>query len=141
MVRNKVRVFRQDKWNLSQSELSDRLPSKPGKTLLSLIENGHALPTPELMDELCRFFSCKPYELFNEADMTFGAAKGEEDDTVIRIDSTKEVLDAIAEMGYVGPEEWYFEMERNLLRERDIRRVSKMLMKDQSSIHQSSDPK
>lgn len=59
MVKNLIRKYRTDR-KLSQTELSDLMHGSPGKTVLSLIENGHVLPTSEVLKSLCSALDCKP---------------------------------------------------------------------------------
>ena len=56
-----LRVLRNSK-NLSQSELADKLSIS--KEYLNRIENGHAFPSPALLDKICILFEIKPAELF-----------------------------------------------------------------------------
>lgn len=127
MVKNRIKKFRTEKWDLSQAELSDMLPGKPGKTVLSLIENGHVLPTPETMASLCAIFSCSPADLYEESDLRYVDPGGDldgADKIVVRI--SDDFKDALAELGYGDVKEWLNEVKRNLLKERDIRRASTM---------------
>ncbi len=127
MVKNRIKKFRTERWDMSQAELSDMLPDKPGKTVLSLIENGHVLPTPETMASLCAIFSCSPSDLYDESDLRFVDSGGDLDGgdrITVRVSS--EFMEALEELGYSDVKEWLNEVRRNLLKERDIRRASTM---------------
>ena len=130
MVKNRIRMFRNDKLDLSQGKLSEMLPGKPGKTVLSLIENGHVLPTPETMTALCSIFSCTPLDLYDESDILYSSKNNSGGD----LDSVKEghinikseTFDALKELGYNSLQEWINESQRELLKNRDLRRASTM---------------
>ena len=127
MVKNRIKKFRTERWDMSQAELSDMLPGKPGKTVLSLIENGHVLPTPETMASLCAIFSCSPSDLYDESDLRFVDNGGDLDGgDRITVKVSQEFLEALEELGYSDAKEWLHEVRRNLLKERDIRRASTM---------------
>ena len=127
MVKNRIKKFRTERWDMSQAELSDMLPGKPGKTVLSLIENGHVLPTPETMASLCAIFSCSPSDLYDESDLRFVDNGGDLDGgDRITVRVSQEFLEALEELGYSDVKEWLHEVRRNLMKERDIRRASTM---------------
>ena len=127
MLKNRIKKFRTERWDMSQAELSDMLPGKPGKTVLSLIENGHVLPTPETMASLCAIFSCSPSDLYDESDLRFVDNGGDLDGgDRITVKVSQEFLEALEELGYSDAKEWLHEVRRNLLKERDIRRASTM---------------
>jgi len=132
MVRNLIRKYRTDR-NLSQAELSDLMPGSPGKTVLSLIENGHVLPTCDVLESLCDVLKCTPTDLYDANDLNLMKAVDEgggfdASETVVTIIVTKEVEEALKELGYSDVNEWLDEERRNLLKTRDIRLMSKRII-------------
>lgn len=125
MVKNKIKQ-RREMAKFSQQTFSDLLPSKPGKVLLSMIENGHALPTPELMDEICKVFCCLPTHLYDEKDLIFtgvndAKAEKENEKNVFKLKLSQETIDALIDIGYASPDEWFRDMQRQVQEKVDIR--------------------
>ena len=129
MVKNRIRELRIAR-DMSQNDLSDLIPSKPGKTVLSLIENGHVLPTQDVLEAICDAFDCTPLDIYdeNDLDLTIATRKGgdlgDPKGRMATIFIDEDAMDAIEELGYQDPAEWLRESKRRLLRERDIRQYT-----------------
>lgn len=141
MVKNRICEFRMA-FKMSQTDLSDFLPGKPGKTVLSLIENGHVLPTSDLLEALCLVFGCTPFDLYDASDLVLGAndSKGggrDENARTVTVRITDELSEAINEVGYSDIGDWLREAKRKLLHDRDIRRMTQRITIS-PSISQSS---
>lgn len=139
MVKNKIKQ-RREMAKFSQQKLSDLLPSKPGKTLLSMIENGHALPTPELMDEICKLFCCLPTHLYDEKDLVFTGVNDTVDDdrNVFKLKLSQETIDALIDIGYASPDEWFRDVQRQVQEKVDIR-VTRRIVAENLKLLQSID--
>ncbi len=125
-----IRKYRAER-QMSQTQLSDALPGAPGKTILSLIENGHVLPTKETMDAICKVFDCQPTDLFNASDLSFlpsdggGLTNGYK---VMTVTVTPGIEDALKELGYTDIQEWLNEARRSLLKDLYIQRMNQHIV-------------
>lgn len=130
MVKNRICEYRSAR-KMSQTELSDLLPGRPGKTVLSLIENGHVLPSFELLDAICRVFDCTPFDLYDASDLDLavsnGGGRGKTNGRTATVFLSDEIIEAIKEVGYSDVGDWLRESKRKLLHDRDIRRMTQRI--------------
>lgn len=125
-VTNSVQRYRID-YGLSQNQLAYRILHCAGVTPLSFVENGHVLPTKEMLNDLCSIFCCTPTDLYAADDIDLLSCGGGLTDgskkIVVKI--KPEVTEALNELGYANPEEWLKEAERKLLMEMHLQRISR----------------
>lgn len=137
-TRNRIREYRM-RMGISQHELGQKLPDSPSKAIVSLIENGHVLPTVGAMQTLCDTFICNPTDLYRVDDLNVtlsdqfpdfsemprscknNRGSGHEGMTEFRVwvkPEEKTSLEAAVEkLGYRNPTEWFRESYRSLMRE------------------------
>ena len=132
MVKNRICEYRSAR-KMSQNELSDLLPGRPGKTILSLIENGHVLPSLDLLIDICRVFDCTPLDLYDASDLDLairdaeGGARAKAKGRTASVFLSDEIIDAIKEVGYSDVGDWLRESKRKLLHDRDLRRMTQRI--------------
>jgi len=136
-TKNRIREYR-TRMGISQHELGQKLPDSPGKSIVSLIENGHVLPTVGAMQTLCDTFICTPTDLYREDDLNVTLSEqfpdfsdvprscknrgsGHDGMTEFRVwvkPEEKAALEtAVEKLGYRNPTEWFREAYRSLMRE------------------------
>ena len=130
MVTNRIRKYRTEQ-KLSQNELSDMLPKSPGKTILSLIENGHVLPTRDMLESICSALRCTPSDLYDTNDLMLMPTNGGDlpnGSKAVVVTVSNGFEEALKELGYASVEEWLNEAKRSLLKDLDIRRMNQRIV-------------
>lgn len=129
MVANRIHEYRR-KTNMSQSALSSSFLNNIGHTVVSLVENGHVLPTRDMLRQLCKAFDCSPDDLYSMSDLDLLGHGGltSDDNETATITVTPAMRMALKELGYNDVYEWMRESERMLVRNMHIQRMNQSVV-------------
>lgn len=116
MVKNRIKEYR-TKLGISQSDFCEKLGCNPGKTIISLIENGHVLPTQEILASICDALGCEAGDLYDSSELRLVLGNIDRSGTTITVPDwmLESIEDALDVLSYKSINEWFRDSYRRLL--------------------------
>lgn len=96
------------------------LTGTSAKVIVSMIENGHVMPTVSIMRTLCELFHCKPDDLYGKEDLDICLSDDWKRTDTVSLGASKELSFATHVLGYASVGEWFEDMSRRTVNEAKI---------------------